>query len=79
MPILSMKRPSILTQASSKVENGMANSAAPGTTSLLESAPNASTNLAAQIQIYKFRYYIVHIKHTFTYFMLNNKYNLIPS
>ena len=37
-----------LTRASSSVENGNANSAAPGTTSSLVSAPNARTSLAVQ-------------------------------
>lgn len=38
----------ILTDASSRVEKGIANSAAPSTTSSLDSAPKARTNLAAQ-------------------------------
>ena len=42
-----------LTHASSRVENGNANSAAPGTTSSLASAPKARTNLAAQDEKYK--------------------------
>jgi len=37
-----------LTQASSRVENGNANSAAPGTVSSLAPAPKERTNLAAQ-------------------------------
>lgn len=39
-----------LTRASSRVENGRANSTAPGMTSSLGSAPKESTNLAAHIQ-----------------------------
>lgn len=39
-----------LTKASSRVENGNANSRAPGMISSLGSAPKESTNLAAHIQ-----------------------------
>lgn len=44
-----------LTQASFRVENGNANSTAPGMTSSLGSAPKESTNLAAQIQNHRVR------------------------
>lgn len=44
------QKPSQLTQASSKVENGKAYSADPGTTSSLASAPKARTSLAAQLK-----------------------------
>jgi len=39
-----------LTRASSSVEKGIANSAAPGTTSSLASEPNARTSLAVQCE-----------------------------
>lgn len=44
-----------LTHASSRVENGNANSNAPGTISSLASAPKARTNLAAQDKIKEYQ------------------------
>lgn len=58
-----------LTRASSRVEKGIANSAAPGTRSSLASAPNARTSLAVQHEEMK----IVQINRN--YAILISKYN----